>query len=165
LPEADLSFILAAMKVLVAVVLMTSACGSKTPSATTTPSGGDGSAAMVLPDVPFEKLDQDQRAEFMKQKVLPVMKPLFQKHDPKEFAEFGCQTCHGEDVKDGHFDMPNPKLPKVNFKDMSKFKQEDIEWMDKEIVPAMGKILNLPLYSKDNPKGFGCLACHLMEGQ
>ena len=152
------------MKLLVVVaVLLTAACGSKSPTATT-PAHGEGSAAVVLPDVPFEKLDQDQRAEFMKQKVVPVMQPLFQKHDPKDFAEFGCQTCHGEQVKDGHFDMPNPKLPKLNFKDLSKFKKADLEWMGKEIEPTMGKILNLPLYSEANPTGFGCLACHTMEG-
>jgi hypothetical protein len=154
------------MKALVAVVLLTAACGSKSPSTPTTPTpaGGEGRAAVVLPDVAFEKLDQDQRAEFMKQKVVPVMKPLFQNHDPKDFAEFGCQTCHGEQVKDGHFDMPNPGLPKLNFKDLSKFKKEDLEWMGQAIEPTMAKILNLPLYSKDNPTGFGCLACHTMEG-
>ena len=35
----------------------------------------------------------------------------------------------------------------------------------KEIEPAMGKILNLPLYSKENPTGFGCLNCHTQEGK
>ncbi|HEX2686870.1 MAG TPA: hypothetical protein VHN14_09635 [Kofleriaceae bacterium] len=158
------------MKLLVAVVLIASACGSKSPSATTMPSGPSGpsgeagSAAVVLPDVPFGQLDQDQRAEFMKQKVVPRMKPLFQNHDPKRFAEFGCQTCHGAQAKDGHFDMPNPKLPRLNFGDMSKFKKEDLEWMNKAIEPTMAKILNKPLYSKENPKGFGCLACHTPEG-
>jgi len=152
------------MKLLVAVVLMTAACGSKSPS-TTTPTGGEGSAAMVLPDVPFDKLDHEQREEFMKQKVVPVMKPLFVNHDPKDFAEheFGCQTCHGE-VKDDHFVMPNPNLPKLNLKDLSKFKKEDLEWMTKEIMPAMAKILNEPVYSEQNPKGFGCLECHTPEG-
>jgi hypothetical protein len=152
------------MKLFVAVVLFAAACGSKSPSATTTPTAGEGSAVVVLPDVPFEKLDQDQRIAFMKQKVMPAMKPLFQNHDPKDFAEFGCVTCHGDQAKEGHFDMPNPKLPKLNFNDMSKFKKEDLEWMGKEIEPTMGKVLNLPLYSKDNPKGFGCLACHTLEG-
>jgi hypothetical protein len=151
------------MKLLVAVALLTAACGPKSPSSTM-PTGDEGSAAVVLPDVPFDQLDQDQRAEFMKQKVVPMMKPLFQNHDPKQFAEFGCQTCHGAQAKEGHFDMPNPKLPKLNFNDMSKFKKEDVEWMGKEIEPTMGKILNRPLYSKDNPKGFGCLNCHT-EGQ
>jgi hypothetical protein len=102
----------------------------------------------------------------MKQKVMPEMKPLFQKHDAKDFAEFGCKTCHGDEVKDGHFDMPNPKLPKLNFKDHnSKYEPADLEWMGKEIMPTMGKILNLPLHSEENPKGFGCLACHTLEGQ
>jgi cytochrome c553 len=155
--------ILAAMKLLVAVVLLTVACGSKPPT-TTTPKA-DEEAVVVLPDVPFDKLDHDQRIAFMKQKVVPVMKPLYQKHDAKDFAEFGCKTCHGDDVKDGHFDMPNPKLPKLNFKDHnSKYKKEDLEWMGKEIMPTMGKILDLPLYSEANPKGFGCLACHTLEG-
>jgi hypothetical protein len=161
---ADPSAILAAMKLLVVAVLLTAACGSKPPS-TTTPKS-DEAATVVLPDVPFDKLDHEQKVAFMKQKVVPEMKPLFQNHNAKDFAEFGCKTCHGEDVKDGHFDMPNPKLPKLNFKDHnSKYEQKDLEWMGKEIMPTMGKILNLPLHSQENPKGFGCLACHTLEGQ
>jgi len=86
-------------------------------------------------------------------------------HDPKDFAEheFGCQTCHGE-VKDDHFVMPNPNLPKLNLKDLSKFKKEDLDWMTKEIMPAMAKILGEPLSSEQNPKGFNCLECHMEEG-
>jgi len=118
----------------------------------------------VLPDVPFDKLDHDQRIAFMKQKVVPTMKPVFQNHDPKDFEKFGCQTCHGAQAKDGHFDMPNPDLPKLNFSDMSKYKREDIDWMKNEVMPTMGKLLRLTLYSEDNPKGFGCLHCHT-QGQ
>lgn len=152
------------MKLLVAVVILAAACGSKPPT-TTTPKEGEGSAAVALPDLPFDKLDHDQRIEFMKHKVMPAIKPVFQNHDAKDFAEFGCVTCHGDEAKQGHFDMPNPKLPKLNFNDMSKFKKEDIEWMEKQVLPTMGKVLDMPLYSKENPKGFGCLACHTLEGQ
>lgn len=164
------------MKLLVAVALVLAACGSN-PQSTTTPSGSTGptapwtptpakeGATVALPDVPFADLDQDQRIAFMKQKVMPVMKPIFQNHDAKDFAGFGCKTCHGEQAKEGHFDMPNPKLPKLDFNDLSEFKKEDLEWMGKEVMPTMGKVLNLPLYSKDNPKGFGCLACHTLKGK
>ena len=155
------------MKLLVAAILVLAACGSK-PAAPTTPKEGEGNggaATVTLPDVPFADLDHDQRIAFMKQKVVPVMKPVYQNHDAKDFAQFGCKTCHGEQAKQGHFDMPNPKLPKLNFNDMSKFKKEDIEWMEKEVLPTMAKILGQPLYSKDNPKGFGCLECHTLEGQ
>ncbi len=147
------------MKLLISVALLAAACGSKSPSTTTTPTGGD-TATVVLPDVPFDKLDHDQRIAFMKQKVVPTMKPLFQNHDPKRFAEFGCKTCHGKQAKEGHFDMPNPELPKLNFADMSKFKKEDLEWMGKEIMPTMAKTLGQEPYSEQNPKGFGCLECH-----
>jgi cytochrome c553 len=150
------------MKLLVAAVIVLAACGSK-PAATTTPREGEATAA--LPDAPWDSLDHDQRIQFMKQKVVPAMKPIFQNHDAKAFAEFGCVTCHGAQAKEGHFDMPNPGLPKLNFNDMSKFKKEDIEWMEKEVLPTMGNTLGKQLYSKDNPKGFGCLACHTMEGQ
>ncbi|HMG24924.1 MAG TPA: hypothetical protein VK607_26490 [Kofleriaceae bacterium] len=151
------------MKLLVAAALLLAACGSK-PASTTTPKEGEG-ATVALPDAPFDDLDHDQRIEFMKQKVVPAMKPIYQNHDAKDFAQFGCVTCHGAQAKEGHFDMPNPKLPKLNFNDMSKFKKEDIEWMEKEVLPTMAKILGQPMYSKDNPKGFGCLECHTLEGQ
>lgn len=152
------------MKLLVACILVLAACGSKSPTPSNPKEGGE-EATVTLPDVPFDKLDHDQRIAFMKQKVVPVMKPIFQNHDAKDFAEFGCKTCHGEQAKDGHFDMPNPKLPKLNFKDMSKFKKEDLEWMKNEVLPTMGKTLGLPLHSNDNPKGFGCLNCHTQEGE
>lgn len=147
------------MKLLVAVVVLAAGCGSKSPT-TTTPTG---EAVVTLPDVAFDKLDHEQQIAFMKQKVMPVMKPLFVAHDPKDFAEFGCVTCHGPEAKEGHFDMPNAKLPKLNFKDLSKFKKADLDWMHNEIEPAMAKVLNLPMYSEQNPTGFGCLGCHTQE--
>lgn len=150
------------MKLLVATVIVLAACGS-TPAATTTPKEAEGAATVALPDLPFDKLDRDQRVAFMKQKVVPQMKPIFQSHDSKDFSDFGCKTCHGDQAKQGHFDMPNPKLPKLNFKDMSKFDKDDIEWMQKQVEPTMARILDLPLYSKENPKGFSCLNCHTTE--
>jgi hypothetical protein len=147
---------------IIAFVMFAAACGSKPSSTTTPPAGG---ATVALPDLPFAKLNHEQQIEFMKQKVLPAMEPVFKNHDPKDFANFGCDTCHGEGANEGKFDMPNPKLPKLNFKDLSKFKKEDLEWMGKEVEPKMGAILGLELYSESNPKGFGCLNCHTQEGQ
>jgi hypothetical protein len=152
------------MKLLVAGLVLAAACGSKSPSAATTPEAGGGTAVAALPDVPWEKLDHAQRIEFMKQKVVPTMKPIFQAHDANDFADFGCQTCHGDGAKEGHFDMPNPRLPKLNFQDMSKFKKADLQWMDKQVEPTMARMLGLPPYSKDQPEGFGCPTCHTIEG-
>src|ERR1700749_572091 len=93
------------------LVALIAACGGKsTPAATTTPAAAGPTAEATpkpLPDVPFDQLDQDQRANLKKEKVAPAMKPVFQNHDPKMYAEFGCKTCHGKEVEKGHFDMPN----------------------------------------------------------
>lgn len=148
-----------------AFVLLLAACGSKTPTTTTPDHDHSHDAEVTVPDVPFDQLDHDQRAAFMKQKVVPAMTPIFQNHDAKAFADFGCKTCHGEGVKDHKFDMPNDKLPKLNFNDMSKFKKEDVEWMKTEVLPTMAKLLKQEVYSPENPKGFGCLECHTQEGK
>lgn len=150
------------MKLLLASIVFLAACGSKAVPSTTTPTGETGGTAAVatLPDVPFEQLEHDQRIEFMKQKVMPAMEPIFKNHDATKYADFTCKTCHGEQAAQGHFDMPNPDLPKLDFKDMSKFKKEDLEWMGKEVKPTMAKLLSLPEYTPENPKGFGCTGCH-----
>jgi hypothetical protein len=158
------------MRTLLASMVFLAACGgsSHSPATTTTqPAGGEGSgsaAAAVLPDVPFDKLEPMQKAEFMKQKVMPAMEPIFKNHDATKYAQFGCQTCHGEGVEKHEFKMPNPKLPVLDFKDMSKYKPEDLKWMGDEVKPTMAKILGVPEHTKDNPNGFGCLECHTAAG-
>jgi hypothetical protein len=117
-------------------------------------------AKAVLPDVPFDELDHNQRLQLMKQVVMPTMAPLFQEHDRERYAKFGCRTCHGASVDRDEYHMPNDKLPKLNFSDMSKFKPEDIEFMKSKVVPTMARILKQPEHSAENPQGFGCLECH-----
>lgn len=114
-------------------------------------------AREVLPDVPFALLDHDQRVQFMKERVVPVMKPLFVQHDAHEFADFGCKTCHSEA---GRFEMPNAELPRLDFTDMSKHDARDVEWMTTVVQPTMAKLLRVPERSPDRPDGFGCAHCH-----
>ena len=135
------------------------ACGP--PAAPSTPVEP---ATAVLPDVPFDELQHDQRIAFMKQKVVPAMRVLFQQHDPDEFKDFGCVTCHGPDALKGEFHMPSSELPKLDFNDMSKFDKADIEFMVKVVKPEMAKLLREPEYSEANPQGFGCLHCHEQTG-
>ena len=139
------------------------ACGGKsTSTAGTTPTQPE--ATETLPDVPFDQLNMKQKAAFMKQKVMPTMKPIFVDHNATKFANFTCETCHGKGAEQGKFDMPNAALPKLDFKDMSKFDKGDVEWMEKEVKPEMAKLVQMPEYTEQNPKGFGCLACHTMAG-
>lgn len=131
---------------------------------------GEGSAAgsgsaVAAADFDFEKLSKEDKVKFMKQKVMPAMKPLFQKFDAKNFAKFNCKTCHGKDPQGSKYKMPTPDLPKLDF-DAIKAGKEDpkvVEFMSKTVKPEMAKLLNLPEMTESNPKGFGCLDCHEMK--
>jgi hypothetical protein len=158
------------MKTAIATIVAAAlaACGGKPAATTTTPPTTTAEAAPApLPDVPFMKLDHAQQIEFMKQKVVPAMKPIFQKHDAKRYAEFGCTTCHGDQAKDGKFDMPNPGLPKIGVTKefYAKFKPEDLQWMGQEVLPTMANLLQeQPSFTDPAPKeGFGCAGCHTFD--
>ena len=43
----------------------------------------------------WAELTEDERMEHMADVVMPRMQAIFQGHDPKRFATFGCATCHG----------------------------------------------------------------------
>jgi hypothetical protein len=111
-------------------------------------------------------LTKDERLTLMKTVVLPKMKTAFQGLDAKKFADFSCKTCHGEGAKLGKFDMPNPKLPKLDPKDSFKKdmdKHPDItKFMMQTVTPQMADLLNTPHYDPATHQGFGCFNCHTM---
>ncbi len=108
-------------------------------------------ATESLPDTAFANLDHDQRIALMKTHVMPVMTPLFQRHDPK-FSTVDCKTCHA----DADWRMPNKELVVLDLDDLSAHEPADVEWMKTEIVPAMRKILRDP--------GLRCARCHPVAG-
>jgi hypothetical protein len=110
----------------------------------------------------FDKLTHDQKMDFMKKQVVPKMKPLFQKFDAKEFANFGCKTCHGKEPAKTKYKMPSKDVPELDFEALKTGDQnpEMAKWMNEVVKPEMAKILNETEASESNPKGFGCLHCH-----
>jgi len=108
----------------------------------------------------------EERLAVMKDVVMPKMKTLFQEYDAKEFKDFSCATCH-EDPKNKKFEMPNPKLPKLSFKDnLAKHQKKHpkmLEFMMKKVTPAMVEALNEQPYDLEKHTGFGCGGCHLPE--
>lgn len=108
-------------------------------------------ATETLPDTAFANLDHDHRIALMKTHVMPVMTPLFQRHDPK-FSTVDCKTCHAE----ADWKMPNKELAVLDLEDLSAHEPADVEWMKTQIVPAMRKIL------RDDT--LRCGRCHPVAG-
>lgn len=113
----------------------------------------------------FKQMSLEDQKKFMKEKVVPAMAKAFKEFDKKEFAKFGCKTCHGKGVASGKYEMPNPDLPKLDFAKLQAGEDhpKTAEFMEKVVKPQMAEILGLPEYTPDNPKGFGCLHCHTMK--
>jgi hypothetical protein len=136
-------------------------CGPK--QASETPAEATAAAA-PLPATWKEVHGKDQKAEFMKQKIVPVMGPLFQAYDAKAYGDFDCATCHGPDYK-------NPKryLAELTFKD-GKFEECADEaalcqFMGEKVVPEMAQAMGMPAYNPETHTGFGCGNCHTVAMQ
>lgn len=111
---------------------------------------------------PWSEMSDTQKLVYMKEVVTPKMAASFQAHDPQEFAEFNCATCHGPGASTGNFHMPTDALPKLG--DFELEKQEHpkgMAFMMEQVVPQMAELLSMPRFDPSTQKGFGCFGCHL----
>jgi mono/diheme cytochrome c family protein len=125
------------------------------------------------PEIAWKDMTFQQKKAYMKEAVTPTMKPIFQAFDAKKFKEFTCVTCHGADGADRKFKMPSNDihpLPNTPEAFQAKLKTEPTwpkwtEFMAQKVEPAMGKLLDLPVFDPKKPvKGaFGCANCHKLE--
>ncbi len=128
------------------------------------------SAAPVTPPAPpgpgeWDKWSHDQKVAYMKSAVMPKMGALFRDFDAKTYAQPKCVLCHGSAAKDGSFKMPNAELPKLDFdpaamKKLHAEKAAMLDFMGKQVLPAMAQLVGEQPYDPKTQKGFGCLECH-----
>ena len=109
-------------------------------------------------------MDRKARLALMGTQVLPKMKEAFQTHDGENFKEFKCQTCHGDDMKEVDFKMPNAITP-LGADPIASGKEIDEEttkFMVEVVVPQMAEMLSLEVQD-DGLGAAGCFSCHLKE--
>ena len=144
---------------------MLAACGGSTPAAEA-PAQEPAEEPAATAEAPaqaqaktFDDMSEHERAELMKNVVLPEMTTAFQSFDKEEFAQVNCVTCHGPGAKEGEFDMPNKDLPSLNQAEMDEH-PEMTKFMMEVVVPKMAKMLGEEPYNPQTHEGFGCFDCH-----
>lgn len=182
-PPMSKSF--AAFTVVAALV----ACGSKDPKPAAPPPAAVDAAAVVVdaaavavdaapaPEpaaavdaggggAAWDDLSKEEQTAVMRNKVMPAMKTAFKGFDAKDFAKFNCKTCHGAGAVDKTFEMPNPKLPRLDFAALKAGKDAAmVKFMKETVTPQVAELLGMPVHDATHPDGFGCLDCHLEKGK
>jgi hypothetical protein len=120
------------------------------------------------PPRPWAELSDEDKKAYMREVVLPKMKPLMEGFDPKEFGKVTCATCHGPAGAEKRYEMPSAalhKLPKPG--DAAGWARERtrhgpmLEFMGRDVTPTMARLLGKPVFDPGAGTGeFGCTACH-----
>ncbi len=153
---------LLALCVSLAALAIPPACGSRASQTV-----GDAQPAKIAgPPKPWDEMDHGEQADYMRDRVVPVMKPLFVAFDPTAYAEFGCKTCHGPDAREREFKMPNPHndtlYPTGSAEQLKTVADhpEEVRFMFQKVVPAMQALLGLEDFDEVRGTGFSCYFCH-----
>lgn len=141
-------------------VLMNGCGGGSEPADESDPSTSSGSESTEDPT--WAQMDHEQRETYMQETVTPQMRQLFQEFDAERYAEFNCATCHGENMQDVNFEMPNTLAPLVEAEIPAMFQSEEAMpiFMTQRVFPRMVQLLDAEPYDPQTHQGFGCLGCH-----
>ena len=121
---------------------------------------------VVAPAAPWAELTIDQRRKHMGDHVLPVMESAFVGFDRQRFADFSCETCHGETMVERQFEMPNPDIMPLwatgtpQQQAMVREHREIATFMFNRVVPTMRELLGMPEFDATTGEGFSCYFCH-----
>lgn len=144
------------------------ACGGTTPAAQepgatsdAVEQRADAAGALGEGEVAWKDMNREQRLEYMGVTVMPAMKALFQEYDPEGYAEFKCQTCHGEDMEQADFEMPNGLYALPAADPITAAKEYDAEvtaFMLEKLTPKMAELLGM-----QPGEEMTCMSCHEAE--
>lgn len=122
----------------------------------------EGSAAEVLgitgPDTPWAEMSEGEQEFYMIGKVLPIMQEMFREHDAERYGSFGCESCHGAEMRELSFHMPVQSLFVVpergtpQWDGMVNIFGDTVTFMEETVSPTMGTLLGI--------EDYGCNHCH-----
>ena len=132
------------------------------PTTEETSTGGEEQSSASTTELAWEDMDRPQRLAFMQETVMPEMQAMFQEHDAERFAEFSCATCHGDNMQEADFAMPNGVAPldPAQLGAMFASEQPMAQFMTQRVWPRMAELLQEAPYDPETHAGFGCLNCH-----
>lgn len=150
--------------------LLALACGqSHDPAASPRPiaataAGGEQPAQRgdtVEPEIDWASAGRDARVMHMTFGVLVDMADLFQSFDSGRYVSFTCTTCHGADMVEVDFKMPNTLYPLDPDNLPSPGSHDPREaayarFMSDVVTPRMGALLGDKSFAGND----GCFRCH-----
>jgi hypothetical protein len=146
------------------------ACGGAEPTGATTPAPASpepgapaAAAAPAAPTGAFSTFTNEQKLQHMKTVIKPTMGKLFTAYDSKDFADFGCATCHGPNKQDTHQALPKLTLSGDGFKKLSTEKPAVMKFMSEQVTPAMATAMGEKPFDPTTHQGFGCGGCHTVQ--
>jgi hypothetical protein len=111
-------------------------------------------------------MDRKQRMTHMGTVVMPKMKESFQASNAEQYEKFKCQTCHGDDMKEVDFKMPNAITPLAAADPLQSgmdMDEEVAKFMNEFVMVQMGELLSMEADPKGEKGGVSCFTCHLKE--
>lgn len=116
------------------------------------------------PEVPWSTMSHEDKEMDMVGRFLPIFSEIFREHDAEEYASFGCESCHGTDMRERNFEMPSPQLPPIplagtpGYAQLQQSEGEMMRFMEEQVNPPMQTMLGMGAT-------FTCNGCHPLPAQ
>jgi hypothetical protein len=110
------------------------------------------------PDSPWATMSRGDKEMYMIGKVMPIMNEVFARQFGSRAANFGCETCHGREMREVSFAMPArsampvPREGTPAYARMERQFPESVRFMKEVVTPTMGTLLGID--------GYTCNHCH-----
>jgi hypothetical protein len=116
------------------------------------------------PPTPWANMSAQEREDYMVGVFLPISAESFDHYDHSRYAQFECENCHGDDMREQHFRLPSRSLPPLAAPGTPQWERmaatPGYAFMHDTVTPESARMLGLEPYSAEHPDGFGCFNCH-----